>query len=41
MGAQREICHQIIDKGGNYVISLKGNQGNLYKDVVLYIAAVS
>ena len=37
MGAQREICEQIIDQEGDYVISLKGNQGTLHKDVKLYL----
>ena len=30
MGCQRDICQQIIDQGGDYVISLKGNQGTLH-----------
>lgn len=33
MGAQRSIAAQIIDSGGDYVLSLKGNQGNLHQDV--------
>lgn len=33
MGAQRSIAAQIIDNGGDYVLSLKGNQGNLHQDV--------
>lgn len=37
MGAQRAICQQIIEGGGDYVISLKGNQGTLHKDVKLYL----
>ncbi|MDR2667140.1 MAG: ISAs1 family transposase [Holosporales bacterium] len=37
MGAQRDICQQIIDGGGDYVISLKGNQGTLHEDVVLFL----
>ena len=36
MGCQRNICHKIKDKGGNYVIALKGNQGNLREDVELF-----
>jgi len=36
MGAQREICKQIIEQEGDYVISLKGNQGTLYEDIVRY-----
>jgi len=36
MGAQRNICKQIIEKQGDYFIALKGNQGNLHKDVIEY-----
>ena len=36
MGAQREICEQILDQGGDYVISLKGNQGTLHENVKLF-----
>ena len=35
MGAQRQICQEITDQGGDYVIGLKGNQGNLYEDTKL------
>lgn len=38
MGAQREICSQIIAQGGDYVISLKGNQGTLHQDVAEYFS---
>lgn len=38
MGAQREICAQIIEGKGDYVISLKKNQRSLYRDVVDYFA---
>ena len=33
MGAQKAIAKQIIDQGADYVLSLKGNQGNLHEDV--------
>lgn len=33
MGTQTAIAHQIIDQGGDYVLALKGNQGNLFEDV--------
>lgn len=33
MGAQKEIASLIVDKGADYVLSLKGNQGNLHEDV--------
>jgi len=36
MGCQYSIANQILEKGGNYVFSLKGNQGNLSNDVRLY-----
>jgi predicted transposase YbfD/YdcC len=36
IGAQREICQQIIDSDGDYVIALKGNQGTLFEDIKTY-----
>jgi len=33
MGTQKEIAQQIIEQGGDYVLALKGNQGNLFTDV--------
>ena len=36
MGCQRKICDQIIEKEADYVLSLKGNQGNLHKDIKLF-----
>jgi predicted transposase YbfD/YdcC len=33
MGCQRDIAAQIDDQGGDYVLSLKGNQGQLHEDV--------
>ena len=36
MGCQRKICQKIIDKEGDYVIGLKGIQGNLREDVELF-----
>ena len=36
MGCQRHLCQQILDQEGDYVISLKGNQGSLHKDVRLW-----
>lgn len=32
-GCQKNIAQQIVDGGGHYVLSLKGNQGNIHKDV--------
>lgn len=36
IGAQREICQQILDQGGAYLIALKGNQGTLREEVQTY-----
>ncbi len=33
MGCQKEIAKQIVEKEGDYVFSLKGNQGTLHDDV--------
>ena len=33
MGTQKEIAKQIIEGGGDYILSLKANQGNLHEDV--------
>lgn len=33
IGCQRDIAQQIVDQEGDYVLSLKGNQGQLHKDV--------
>lgn len=35
MGCQKEIAKQIVAQRGDYVLSLKGNQGNLHKEVEL------
>lgn len=34
MGCQREIVEKIIEKGADYVLAVKGNQGHLYEAVV-------
>ena len=36
MGCQKEIAAQIVRQGGDYVLSLKGNQGQIHKDVEDY-----
>ena len=38
MGCQYAIADQIISKKGNYIFSLKGNQGNLCEDVTTYLS---
>jgi predicted transposase YbfD/YdcC len=35
MGCQKEIAKQIVEQGADYVLRLKGNQGNLHKEVEL------
>jgi len=35
MGCQREIAEQIVDRGGDYLLALKGNQEELYEDARL------
>lgn len=37
MGCQKNIVKKIINKGGDYVISLKGNQGDLHDNVRLFL----
>jgi predicted transposase YbfD/YdcC len=37
MGCQKAIVEIITEKGGDYVIALKGNQGTLHEDVVLFL----
>jgi predicted transposase YbfD/YdcC len=36
MGCQKDIAEKIIDKGADYVLGLKGNQGTLHDDVKFY-----
>ena len=38
MGCQTEIVKKIRKKQADYVLALKGNQGNLYEDVKLYFS---
>ena len=33
MGTQKEIAQLIIEQGGDYILSLKGNQGSIHQDV--------
>ena len=34
MGTQTKIAEKVLDKKADYVLALKGNQGNLHQDVV-------
>jgi predicted transposase YbfD/YdcC len=36
MGCQKKIAELIRDKGADYVLAVKGNQGNLYADIRLF-----
>ena len=37
MGCQKEIVKKIVERRADYVISLKGNQGNLHRDIKDYL----
>ena len=37
LNCQRAIARQIVDQGGDYALALKGNQGTLHNDVVLFL----
>ena len=36
MGCQKDIAGQIINQGGDYVLSLKGNQGRLHEEIKFF-----
>lgn len=36
MGTQTKIAEKIIDKGGDYILALKGNQSSLHDDISLF-----
>ena len=36
-GCQKNIAAKIIDKGGDYLLALKGNQGTLYRAAIDYV----
>lgn len=38
MGCQKEIAAKIIDRGGDYLLCVKGNQGNLFEDLKEFFA---
>jgi predicted transposase YbfD/YdcC len=33
MGCQKKIAGKIVERGGDYLLALKDNQGNLFSDV--------
>jgi len=36
MGCQRKIAQKILDKEADYILSMKGNQGNMHKDIARF-----
>jgi predicted transposase YbfD/YdcC len=40
MGCQKEIAQRIIEREGEYVLALKGNQGTLYNDIKLFMDSI-
>jgi len=39
-GCQKNIAKKIVDNGGDYLIALKGNQGNLHNDVSTFLESI-
>jgi len=37
MGCQKNIAEQIVKQNGDYLLALKGNQGNFHEEVVLFL----
>ena len=37
MGCQKNIAEQIVKQKGDYLLALKGNQGNFHEEVVLFL----
>ena len=37
LNCQRDIARRIVERGGDYVLALKGNQGTLHADVRLFL----
>jgi predicted transposase YbfD/YdcC len=38
MGCQKNIAEQIVQQKGDYLLALKGNQGNFHEEVTLFLA---
>lgn len=36
MGCQTKLARQIVDQGGDYLLAVKKNQGNLYDDITFF-----
>jgi hypothetical protein len=39
MFCQRELCQQVIDSGGHYLIAVKGNQAGLEREIAVELSA--
>ncbi len=37
MGCQKDIAEQIVKQKGDYLLALKGNQGNFHEEVVSFL----
>jgi predicted transposase YbfD/YdcC len=37
MGCQKDIARKIVDNGGDYIFSLKGNQGTMHEEVAWWL----
>lgn len=37
MGCQREIAQKVLDRKGDYILALKGNQGALHEDTTIFL----
>ena len=40
MGTQTQIAEQIVDKGGDYILALKGNQSSLHTEIESFFKQV-
>jgi len=37
MGCQKDIAHKVVERGGQYVLAVKANQGTLHEDIHLFL----
>ncbi len=37
MGCQKDIAQKVVDRGGQYVLAVKANQGTLHEDIRLFL----
>ncbi|MGK0183325.1 MAG: putative transposase YbfD/YdcC, partial [Halioglobus sp.] len=36
MGTQKDIAEKVVEKGGDYILALKGNHSTLHDEVINY-----